>query len=107
MSRISRFALPPALALVLAVAVAAQEPPKAGPPPMAQQRRAWMEQMQANNKRLDDLVARMNAAMGEARVDAIVAVLNEMVQQRKALQPHMGMGMGAPMGAPPPQGGAK
>jgi hypothetical protein len=125
MSRIARRFVPFALAaLALAGPAAAEEPaPEAAPPAqqppphvqqMQQQRRAFMEQLQERNKRLDDLVAKMNAAQGEAKVDAIAAVINEMVEQRRAMQPHPGMGgplgMGGPMGgAPPPAppGGAK
>ena len=117
MSRVSRFVLPSALALALAALASAQQPqPKAGQPAQErqqqfqQQRRAWIEAAQERNKKLDDLVAKMNAAKGEAKVDAIAAVINEMMEQRKAMTPHPGMGgpMGAPMmPAPSPEGGAK
>ena len=119
MSRISRFALPSALALAVASLAVAQEAPQNPAAAqqrmqqMQQQRRAWMEQVQERNKKLDELVAKMNAAKGEAKVDAIAAVINEMMDQRKALMPHPGM-MGGPMGGPmsgptmpAPQGGAK
>src|SRR5262245_65239101 len=113
MSRVSRFVLPSVLALALAAALAsAQQPqPNAGQTERQQQfqqkRRAWMEAAQERNKKLDDLVAKMNAAKGEAKVDAIAAVINEMMEQRKAMAPpHMGMGGpmgGAGMPAPSPQ----
>jgi hypothetical protein len=118
MSRITRLALPSALALAVA-ALAIAQPPQPGQPmqgqqqmqqQMQQQRRAFMEQMQERNRKLDDLVAKMNAAKGQAKVDAIAAVINEMMEQRKAMAPHMGMGgMGGPMGGPmpSPQGEAK
>ena len=122
MSRIARLVPSALAALALAGPARAEDPaPKAAPaaPPahvqqMQQQRRAFMEQIQERNKRLDDLVAKMNAARGDAKVDAIAAVINEMVEQRRAMQPHPGMGGpmggpmgGAPMGAGPPAGGAK
>jgi DNA repair exonuclease SbcCD ATPase subunit len=117
MSRISRLVVPSVLALAIAGLALAQDPPprNAGQgqqqQQMQQQRRAWMEQVQERNKRLDDLVAKMNAAKGEAKVDAIAAVINEMTEQRRALQQHPGMPMGGgPMGGPmmpAPQGGAK
>ncbi|HZO07943.1 MAG TPA: hypothetical protein VFC77_01085 [Myxococcota bacterium] len=116
MSRISRLALPSALALAIAGLALAEDPqPKARAPgqqqqmqQMQQQRRAWMEQAQERNKRIDDLIAKMNAAKGEAKVDAIAAVINEMAEQRKAaMQQQSHMGMGGPLGGAMPQGGAK
>ena len=112
MSRIARLLVPSALALALAAPAWAEDPAPKGaapaPPPhmqqMPQQRRARMAQMQERNKRLDDLVAKMNAAKGEAKVDAIAAVLAEMVEQRRAMQPHPGMG--GPLGPGPMGGGA-
>ena len=111
MSRISRFALPSATALAIASLATAQEAPQnAGSAQqrmqqMQQQRKAWMDQLQERNKKLDELVAKMNAAKGEAKVDAIAAVINEMMDQRKAMM-HPGM-MGGPMGAPAPPGEKK
>lgn len=52
------------------------------------------EQMQAMDQRqakLDQLVAAMNAATGEAKVDAIAAVVNEMAAQHKMMHEHMRM----------------
>ena len=45
--------------------------------------------MQAHDARLDELVAVMNAAEGEAQVDAVVAVLNELVAQRRTRREHI------------------
>jgi|SRR5262245_59495789 len=109
MSGLSRLVFPSALALALAGLATAQEPQQkaARQQQFQQQRRAMMEQIQERNKKLDDLVAKMNAAKGEAKVDAIAAVINEMMEQRKAMAPpHMGMGGpmgGAGMPAPSPQ----
>ena len=44
-----------------------------------------MAEMKAADARLDALVRDMNAATGNARIDAIAAVLNELLQQRKAM----------------------
>jgi cell division protein FtsL len=38
-----------------------------------------MMSMQASDKKLDDLVAELNAAKGNARVDKLIAVVNELV----------------------------
>lgn len=46
--------------------------------------------MQGEQKRqdteLEPLLAAMNAATGEKRVDALIAVVNKLVEQRKAMQ---------------------
>lgn len=49
---------------------------------------AMRQQMKAQDERLDALVATMNGAEGAAKVDAIAAVLNEMVDQRRARRAH-------------------
>lgn len=51
-----------------------------------------LEAMRENDKKLDELAAAMNSAKGEAKVDAIAALLNEMLAQRKALRQQMGTG---------------
>lgn len=40
--------------------------------------------MKADRQRLDELVNRMNEATGPAKVDAIAAVVNELIDQRRA-----------------------
>lgn len=45
--------------------------------------RARMEERQS---KLDDLAARMNQASGPEKIEAMAALLNEMVDQRKALR---------------------
>ena len=49
------------------------------------------EQMRAHDARLDELVSAMNAAEGDAKVEAIAAVVNELVAQRKTRRAHMEM----------------
>jgi hypothetical protein len=45
-----------------------------------------MTEMKAADERLDDLVAKMNAASGMEKADATAVVVNEMIAQRKAMQ---------------------
>jgi outer membrane murein-binding lipoprotein Lpp len=49
-----------------------------------------MAEMKANDATLDALVAHMNATAGSAKVDAIAAVVSELVRQQKAMHQHMG-----------------
>ncbi|MFO7691782.1 MAG: hypothetical protein R6V57_01735 [Vicinamibacterales bacterium] len=48
-----------------------------------------MTEMKAADARLDDLVARMNAASGMGKADAVAAVVNEMVTQRRTMRDGM------------------
>lgn len=73
-----------------------------------------MGEMKSMTARLDDLVQKMNAATGQAKVDATAAVVSEMVTQRKAMVERMenmhGMEMqhmGEHMMAGSPEGMAK
>jgi hypothetical protein len=56
---------------------------------MMARHQAMMTEMHAANQKLDDLVAKMNAAGGNDRIDAMAAVINELVAQHK----NMGAGM--------------
>ena len=94
MSRVTSLAA--ALALAAAASIALAQEPKAP----ARQMHPRMEQMRENQKKLDDLVAKMNAAKGEAKVDAIAAVVTELVAQRRMMMP-MGHPMGGGMGRMP------
>jgi hypothetical protein len=49
-----------------------------------------MAEMKAGDAKLDALVKDMNAATGQVKVTAIAAVVNELVQQHKAMHGHMG-----------------
>lgn len=76
----------------------------------AADRRATMANMQAEQKKLDELVAQMNAATGPEKVDRIAAVVTEMAAMHKRMstmmmqggmmQMHMQRG---PMPATPPK----
>jgi hypothetical protein len=95
--------LVPVLALVLGLwaAPTAEAQPGAGPGPMhpgsmgqmtpEQQRlhEQMMTEMQARQQKLDDLVKKMNAATGPEKVDAIAAVVNELVAQRGMMRSRM------------------
>ncbi len=89
-------------AAVLVVAVltawgAAQQPQPAAPD-MMKMHEQMMAEMKANDAKLDALVAQMNAASGPARVDAVAAVVTELVRQQKAMHQHMGQMHGQMMG---------
>jgi hypothetical protein len=54
------------------------------------------EAMEAHMARMDELVAQMNQATGDAKVDAVAAVLNEMWSHHQSMREEMG-GMGMAM----------
>jgi uncharacterized coiled-coil protein SlyX len=51
--------------------------------------RKMMAQMQEADARLDRLVTEMNRSSGSKKVEAMAAVINEMVMQRKQMRKHM------------------
>ena len=79
---------------------------------MAQQQKMTME-MQASQKKLDELVAQMNSATGSAKVDRIAALLTELVAQHRRMSTMMEGGTmpmmrgNAPAATPAPATGAK
>lgn len=48
-----------------------------------------MQEMMAHDEKIESLAAQMNAAKGQAKVDAMAALLNEMVAQRRTMRAHM------------------
>jgi hypothetical protein len=54
------------------------------------------EAMEAHMARMDELLAQMNQATGDAKVDAVAAVLNEMWSHHQSMREEMG-GMGMAM----------
>jgi hypothetical protein len=48
-----------------------------------------MATMETMDARLDELVKKMNAATGSRKADAVAAVVNELVAQRKQMREHM------------------
>ena len=55
-----------------------------------------MMRMDSLDRRLDSLVDVMNKAKGDKKVTAMAAVINELVDQRKAMRRRMGQMMGPP-----------
>jgi hypothetical protein len=93
-----------AAALALAGTARAQEPKShdhehAQPPAVAGQKAdqktpmmgmAGMKaSMEAKQKKLDDLVAQLNAATGNDRIEKLIAVVNELVAEQKGMHEHM------------------
>lgn len=56
---------------------------------MMAQHEKMMAEVQAADQRLDGLVAKMNAASGQAKVDATAAAVAEIVAQRKTMRESM------------------
>jgi hypothetical protein len=48
-----------------------------------------MVSMQAADKKLDDLLAQLNAARGDDRLDKVIAVVKELVAERKIMRDMM------------------
>ena|SRR5712691_7045934 len=81
-------------------------PASTGPQQQAMaNRQAMMANMQAAQKKLDDLVAQMNAATGFEKVDRRAAVITEMAAMRKDMCAQMMNGEGKSPAAGPPEGG--
>lgn len=92
----------------LNVASAAQDHPaehiaQTQPPNMAdmmKRHEQMLAAMKADDAKLEALAKEMTAAAGGAKVDAVAAVVNELVRQHKGMHAHMGemhqqmMGMG-------------
>ena len=57
---------------------------------MAEMHQKMDAEMKAQDAELDKLVAAMNSATGEKKVDAIAAVVSKLVEQRKAMHEKMG-----------------
>jgi len=80
-------------ALALAAGVAGSQETAAKPDMhamMAGQHQMMMS-MQASDKKIDDLIAQLNAAKGNDRIDKLVAVVNELVAERKQMMTMMSM----------------
>ncbi len=64
---------------------------------MMQMHQKMMDEMAAMDQKLDALVTQMNAAQGQAKVDAMAAVITEMINQRKQMREQMTSTMGRGM----------
>src|SRR5262245_10920078 len=69
------------VAIAAVTAVAAVQAPAERP--------QMMQNMAAADQKLSELVATMNAATGDKKVEAIAAVVSELVAQRKQMQEQM------------------
>lgn len=58
-------------------------------PDMMKMHQQMMAEMKADNIKLAELAKQMNAAQGGAKLDATVAVVNELVRQHQAMADHM------------------
>jgi hypothetical protein len=79
--------------------VHARPPHGPGMPGMAARCQEMMADMKSMDARLDEKLAAVNAAQGEAKVDAMAALLTELVSQRKAMHEKM-VGMPPRAGCP-------
>ena len=93
-------------ALIGAVSVGAQsrapqEPPQQPRAGMMGQQQGRMAEMAAAEQKLTDLLATMNAARGDERIEAIAAVVNELAARHIAMRRQMmGMMKGPTVAAP-------
>lgn len=53
-----------------------------------------IEKQKAQDAEIEKLLAEMNSATGEKRIDAIVAVINKLVEQRKVMHAEMAASIG-------------
>jgi len=77
--------------LVVASAAGRAQSPPAAPsqPPMMAGQQQMMASMQAADRKLDDLVAQLNAARGDDRLDKVIAVVKELIAERKTMRDMM------------------
>lgn len=68
----------------------AQAQSQPGMAEMMKMHEQMMAEMKAGDAKLDALVKDMNAAAGDAKVNAIAGVVNELVRQHKAMHGRMG-----------------
>jgi hypothetical protein len=57
---------------------------------MKKMHETMMAEMKAGEAKLDALVKEMNGAKGDTKVNAVAAVVNELVRQHKTMNEHMG-----------------
>ena len=93
--------------VVTSAAGYAQNPPAASDPhPKMAGQQPMMASMQAADKKLDDLVEQLNGARGDDRLDKLIAVVKELVAERKTMREmmagHGGMMMNRESAAPVP-----
>ena len=84
------------LTLCAAGPLAAQQHPGAGPG--GDRHAEHMAQMMEADRVLEQKLAAADSLQGAAKVDALAAVVRELVAQRRAMHARMGAGMGGMMG---------
>jgi TolA-binding protein len=80
-----------ALIVSSAVGRTQSQPAASGTQTMMASQQKMMAAMQASDRKLDDLVAQMNAAHGNDRLDRVIAVVNELAASRKQMSSMMSM----------------
>jgi alanine-alpha-ketoisovalerate/valine-pyruvate aminotransferase len=60
-------------------------------PDMQKMHETMIADMKAEQQKLDELVKKMNSAKGDARVDAIAAIVTQLVERHRAMGEHMNM----------------
>ena len=79
------------VAVTAGIASSQETAPKPDMHAMMADQHKMMMSMQASDKKLDDLIAQLNAAKGNDRIDKLVAVVNELAAQRKQMTGMMSM----------------
>jgi hypothetical protein len=69
---------------------AGQPPSQSNMQDMMKMHEKMMAEMKASEAKLDALIKEMNAATGDAKVNAVAAAVNELVRQHKTMYEHMG-----------------
>ena len=104
----SKYILALAIAAALPAAILIAQVPPAGPmkgmiqgdnSKMMEMHQKMEAEMTAHDAELDKLVAEMNTATGDKKVDAVAAVVAKLVEQRKAMHSKMSGMHGDMMGA--------
>jgi hypothetical protein len=85
------FLMTAALIVSSAVGRTQSQPAASGTQTMMASQQKMMAAMQANEKKLDDLVAQLNAAHRNDRPDRVIAVVNELAASRKQMSGRMSM----------------
>ena len=62
-----------------------------GMPEMQKMHEKMMADLKAEQQKLDEMVKKMNSAKGDARVDAIAAIVTQMVEHHRGMAQHMDM----------------
>lgn len=78
------------LTFSLGMAQGTVPPPHTNMPDMMKMHQQMMAGMKADDETLSALLKGMNAATGDAKINAVAAVVTELARQHKAMHEHMG-----------------